>query len=100
MGFTGGVYSNFSASLYFVTLYFEMGEFNMLKLYVAGLNRLAAMQSRVAELKEDRSGATIIEYSLLIGLLTVAVIALVLFIGQWLVGAWTVLKTNVGAVPA
>jgi pilus assembly protein Flp/PilA len=96
MGFTGGVYSIFSASLYFVTLYFEMGEFNMLKLYVAGLNRLAAMQSRVAELKEDRSGATIIEYSLMIGLLTVLVVAAVVLVGEWLQDQWQALCTATG----
>ena len=51
------------------------------------------------DLKENKEGATIIEYSLLIGLLTVAVVALVALVGPWLATQWqTLCDTITGAV--
>lgn len=35
------------------------------------------------------SGAALVEYSLLIGLITVAVVATVILIGGWIVTQWT-----------
>lgn len=47
----------------------------------------------------DDSGAAMIEYSILIGLIAAAVIALILWVGGWVVQAWTTLQTalNSGA---
>ncbi len=45
-------------------------------------------------LRKDEDGATLIEYSILIGLLTVAVIALVLAVGGWISDKWTTLNSN------
>jgi pilus assembly protein Flp/PilA len=43
-------------------------------------------------LRKDDDGATLIEYSILIGLLTVAVIALVLAVGGWVSSKWNSLN--------
>lgn len=56
----------------------------MLKFY-------AKAKSLIQDLKEAKEGATIIEYSLLIGLLTVAVVATVALVGPWLALQWTTL---------
>ena len=60
----------------------------MLNLYVKLLNK-------IQDLKEAEDGATIIEYSLLIGLLTVAVVATVILVGSWIALKWTALMTAV-----
>jgi len=59
----------------------------MLKLYV---------KSKIAltELKKNTEGASLIEYSLLIGLITAAVIATIVLVGAKVSGAWTTLNTN------
>lgn len=64
----------------------------MLKLYVAA-------QRRFHDLKEKTEGATMIEYSLLIGLITVAVIAAIIFVGTWVSGRWTALQTALTPAP-
>jgi pilus assembly protein Flp/PilA len=66
----------------------------MLKAYVAATNRVAALKDRLAE---DRSGAALVEYSILIGLITVASVLLIKSVGGWVVIQWTSLKTAVGA---
>ncbi len=56
----------------------------MLKLYTA-------TKTFFADLKDDSEGATIIEYSLLIGLLAVAVVLTVGLVGTWLAAQWVAL---------
>ena len=48
----------------------------------------------VARLRDDEGGAAMIEYSILIGLITAAVIALIVAVGGKVVNAWTDLNTN------
>lgn len=57
----------------------------MLKLYVAA-------KSRIQDLKEKKDGATMIEYSLLIGLITVVVVVLIGLVGDWILAQWTALE--------
>ncbi len=49
----------------------------------------------VRRLSKDESGASLIEYSILIGLITVAVIVLISGVGEWVVSQWTELDANV-----
>ena len=63
----------------------------MLKLY-------SKAQSFIWKLRDDAEGATIIEYSLLVGLLTVAVVATVVIMGTWISGQWTGLQAATGAI--
>jgi len=43
--------------------------------------------------RKDESGAALIEYSILIGLITVLVIATIVAVGGWVQGRWTALNT-------
>lgn len=45
----------------------------------------------------EESGAALIEYSILIGLIAAAVIASIVAIGIWITGRWTSLQTAIGA---
>lgn len=42
----------------------------------------------------DEEGAALIEYTVLIGLMLVAVIAAIIAIGTWVSNKWTALNTN------
>ncbi|RAK61825.1 Flp family type IVb pilin [Phenylobacterium hankyongense] len=46
---------------------------------------------------EDRSGAALVEYSILIGLITVAAVATIKLVGTWVANEWISLKTTIGA---
>ena len=50
-------------------------------------------------LRKDESGAALIEYSILIGLIAAAVIATIVLVSGWVVAAWTTLLTNLGPNP-
>ena len=65
----------------------------MLKTYVAATTQLEKLKNR---LMRDEKGAALIEYSILIGLITVAAIAAILFVGGWVKNAWSDLK---GSLP-
>ena len=46
------------------------------------------------DLLKNKSGASMIEYSILIGLITAAVIATIVLVGGKVTRAWTTLNTN------
>jgi pilus assembly protein Flp/PilA len=46
---------------------------------------------------KNESGASLVEYSLLIGLITVAVVATIVLVGTWVALQWTNLQAAVGA---
>jgi pilus assembly protein Flp/PilA len=48
-------------------------------------------------LGDDEDGATLLEYTILTGMLLVAVIATITLVGEWISGTWTTLN---GALPA
>lgn len=50
---------------------------------------LAKIKPFAARLYRDESGAALVEYSVLIGIVTVAVIAAIVLVGGWVSGAWT-----------
>ena len=45
----------------------------------------------LTRLRKDEDGATMVEYSVLIGVITVGVIALVIQVGTWVTAEWTAL---------
>ncbi|MEX0809615.1 MAG: hypothetical protein WD044_12890 [Dongiaceae bacterium] len=53
------------------------------------------LASAMGALYDDRSGASLIEYSILIGLITFTIIGLVSGIGSWMVSEWQVLTTAI-----
>jgi pilus assembly protein Flp/PilA len=42
----------------------------------------------------DTEGAALIEYTVLLGIMLVAVIATIVLVGQWITGQWTTLQTT------
>jgi pilus assembly protein Flp/PilA len=46
---------------------------------------------------EEESGAAMVEYTVLLGIITVAVIATVVAVGGWVSGNWTSLCTTLNA---
>jgi pilus assembly protein Flp/PilA len=48
-------------------------------------------------LAEDEDGAALLEYTVLLGILLVAVIGTITLVGTWINGQWTTLN---GALPA
>ena len=46
---------------------------------------------------KDEEGAALIEYTVLLGIMLVAVIATIILVGTWVSGKWTALN---GALPA
>jgi pilus assembly protein Flp/PilA len=51
----------------------------------------------VRKLGKDEEGAALIEYTVLLGILVVAVIATIVAVGTWVNGKWTALN---GSLPA
>jgi pilus assembly protein Flp/PilA len=69
--------------------YAKLEESDVLKTYVAAKTQLETLKNR---LTRDEEGAALIEYSILIGLITVAAIAAIVFVGGWVANAWSDLE--------
>jgi pilus assembly protein Flp/PilA len=46
----------------------------------------------LSEFEKDENGAALLEYTVLLGVLLVAVIMLIGFVGQWVSGQWSALS--------
>jgi len=57
---------------------------------------MSKVTSFFKELRRDQDGAALIEYTVLLGILIVAVIATIALVGTWVSGQWTTLQ---GALP-
>ena len=57
---------------------------------------MSKIASFVERLRRDDEGAALIEYTVLLGILIVAVIATIGLVGTWVLGQWTTLQ---GALP-
>jgi pilus assembly protein Flp/PilA len=51
------------------------------------------MISLVKALKSDEDGAALVEYTVLLGIMLVAVVATIIWVGGWVNGHWTNLET-------
>jgi pilus assembly protein Flp/PilA len=47
----------------------------------------------VKQLKSDEDGAALVEYTVLLGIMLVAVVATIGLVGTWISGKWTALNT-------
>ena len=63
------------------------------------LKLIAKTQVALHAFKTNKSGAALVEYSLLIGLITVAVVATIVLVGGWVATQWTNLNAAVTAAP-
>ena len=56
------------------------------------------MVDLLKQLGRDEEGASLVEYSILIGLITAAVITLIVAVGGKVTNAWTALNTNMSTL--
>jgi len=54
-----------------------------------GMNKFMTMARQFCD---DETGAAMVEYTVLLGIITVAVIATVVLVGTWVTGQWTTLQ--------
>ena len=55
---------------------------------------LRAAMKLIKRLKHDEDGAPLVEYTILLGFLVVAVIALIIAVGSWVNNKWHVLNSQ------
>lgn len=55
------------------------------------------MMNIIKKFRRKEDGASLIEYSLLIGLITVAAVASIILMGPWVAAQWQALVTATGA---
>jgi pilus assembly protein Flp/PilA len=58
---------------------------------------MSKIKSLFARLARDERGAAMVEYSILIGLISAALIVIIAAIATWIVGRWTALQAALGA---
>ncbi len=56
---------------------------------------LEQLKDRVNRFKNDEDGAALIEYTVLLGILLIATIAIIAGVGKWISGEWTALNTAI-----
>jgi pilus assembly protein Flp/PilA len=67
----------------------KMKEYGVMLYAMMLLNQL---KSYVSHFKKDEDGAALIEYTVLLGILLIAVIAVIGAVGTWINGEWTALN--------
>jgi pilus assembly protein Flp/PilA len=50
------------------------------------------LMTMARQFRNDENGAAMVEYTILLGMITVAVIATIILVGNWVVGQWTTLQ--------
>lgn len=55
------------------------------------------MRKIISTFIREEAGAAMVEYTALLGIITVAVLLTVIGVGTWVSGQWTSLCTNLGA---
>ena len=53
---------------------------------------MSKVMSLIGRLRRDEDGAALIEYTVLLGIMLVAVIATIILVGTWISGRWTALN--------
>ena len=52
------------------------------------------LMTMARQFREDENGAAMVEYTVLLGIITVAVIATVALVGTWVSGKWVALNST------
>jgi len=58
---------------------------------------MRSIRNFIARFRKDEEGAALVEYSVLIGLITVAAIAAIVLVGGWVASQWANLVSAIGA---
>ena len=57
------------------------------------MRSLVKVKNLISQFKSDENGASLIEYTVLLAILLVAVIAIIAGVGQWISAQWASLST-------
>ena len=55
------------------------------------------LMTMTRQFRDDENGAAMVEYTVLLGIITVAVIATVILVGTWVSGRWVALNSALTA---
>ena len=58
------------------------------------MSKISKAWNQVRRVGKDEEGAALIEYTVLLGILVVAVIALIVAVGVWVNGKWSTLQAK------
>ncbi|RUV91901.1 Flp family type IVb pilin [Mesorhizobium sp. M1A.F.Ca.IN.022.07.1.1] len=53
------------------------------------------LMTMARQFRDDENGAAMVEYTVLLGIITVAVIATIILVGGWVSGKWTALYSAI-----
>jgi pilus assembly protein Flp/PilA len=62
--------------------------------YYGGVIKMRKFLTSLKKFGKDEKGAALIEYTVLLGIMLVAVIATIVFVGSWISGQWTSLSSS------
>ncbi|RVC64310.1 Flp family type IVb pilin [Mesorhizobium sp.] len=57
------------------------------------------LMTAARQFRDDENGAAMVEYTILLGIITIAVIASIVVVGAWVGTQWTSLSTTLTANP-
>ena len=57
------------------------------------------MRNLIAKFRREEDGAAMVEYTVLLGIITAAVIVTIGLVGDWVSGTWTAFNTELGPAP-
>ncbi|RVB75849.1 MULTISPECIES: Flp family type IVb pilin [unclassified Mesorhizobium] len=57
------------------------------------------LMTMTRQFRDDENGAAMVEYTILLGIITIAVIASIVIVGNWVGLRWTTLSTTLAANP-
>jgi pilus assembly protein Flp/PilA len=63
------------------------------------MGMIQKIKKDLIRLGHDESGAAMVEYTILLGIITVAVIAMIVGVGGWVANKWTTLNSTLAANP-
>ena len=61
---------------------------------------MSKFMTMARQFRDDENGAAMVEYTVLLGIITVAVIATVILVGTWVGGQWTTLNSTLTTATA
>jgi pilus assembly protein Flp/PilA len=63
------------------------------------MGMIQKIKKDLIRLGHDESGAAMVEYTILLGIITVAVIALIIGVGTWVSSKWNTLNSALATAP-
>ena len=73
----------------------SLTEFSRNREGVVNMRSLVKVMNLISQFKSDENGASLIEYTVLLAILLVAVIAIIAGVGKWISSEWASLSTAI-----